>query len=299
LPAWASATRRFHEFLDVVSAARAPEEIQAALVRTAGELSGACRVELTVDRDDTSGAEDSRRQVALWPDAARAMSAAEVEALGYPLALGLWCGDHYQMTLELYARSGSAKRWPTRLVRRLTTLCTVAAAALRGMHAGRRSRRDDHADAPAPVRDATFLNAILPYALSQARRHEEPVTVCCIGIDGLAAVSQSHGAGAVDRAVRRVAEAVAQSLRASDVVARLDDDRIMVVLHNTGPANAAKVAGFVCAAVRLACLPVGGLPGLTAAVGIACFPADATDMPSLLSAADDAMVQASAQRGAE
>src|SRR5262249_55023430 len=63
----------------------------AAWVGLAGELGGPCRVELLLDRDDGRPDPDPRR-LALWPGSAGAMTDAEVEALGYPLCLGLWCG---------------------------------------------------------------------------------------------------------------------------------------------------------------------------------------------------------------
>lgn len=299
LPGWLGGTRRLHEFVDLVAAARDPGRIEEALVALAGAVAGAPRVELTLDRDDASAgagtgtdAPADARPVALWPAAAAAMTAAEVEALGYPLCLGLWCGDHYRMTLQVYARPGRGCRWPARVVLRLTTLCGVAAAGLRGLHAGRRARPEAPVEMTASVRDATFLCAILPYALAQAQRHGEPLTVFCLDVDRRGPLAQAHGADAVDRAVRRVAEAVAATLRGNDVVARLDDDRVVAVLPNTGPADALTVAALVRKSIAGACLPVGTMPALSVSLGVACFPADARETVSLLAAADEAMTLA-------
>jgi diguanylate cyclase (GGDEF)-like protein len=290
---WDGGTRKLHDFADLVAAERDPSKVEAALVATAGELAGACRVELVLDRDD-SRPETEPQLLVVWPETAQAMTPDEIEELGYPLALGLWCGDHYQMSLQLYARPGRGGRLPERVVRRLKTLCSVASAALRGMHAGRRARTAAPSEPPAPVRDATFLCAILPYALSQAQRHCEPVSAFCVAVDRLAELAHTHGPDAVDRAVRRVAEAIARSLRGSDVVARLDDDRILIVLPNTSPRDATNVAEIIRRAVDSACLPVGTLPTLRASMGMASFPDDARDSASLLSAADDAMSRARA-----
>jgi len=290
-PEWIGGSRRLHEFADLVAAARDPAQVEAALVAQAGKTSGASRVELVVDRDD-GGFATPAHLVALWPEGARKMTPAEVEALGYPLCLGLWCGADYRMSLLLYARPGSGGRWPARVVRRLTTLCAVAAAALRGLHAGRRARRESAAATAAAVRDATFLAAILPYALSQADRHGEPLSVLCIEVDRLAELGRLHGLDAADRAVRRVAEAAAHTLRGSDVVARLDDDRVIVMLPNTGPAAARTVVGVVRSAIAAASHPVGGGPDFTASIGVASFPDDAHDSASLLAAADEATTRA-------
>ncbi len=215
-----------------------------------------CSTATTLDLESES------QLLAVWPETAQAMTPDEVEELGYPLALGLWCGDHYQMSLQLYARPGRGGRQPERVMRRLKTLCSVASAALRGLHAGRRARAAAPSEPPAPVRDATFLCASFPYALvlQRNKRHCEPISAFCVAVDRLAELAHTHGPDAVDRAVRRVAEAIARSLRGSDVVARLDDDRILIVLPNTSPRDATKVAEIIRRAVDSACLPVGTLP---------------------------------------
>jgi diguanylate cyclase (GGDEF)-like protein len=181
------------------------------------------------------------------------------------------------------------------MVRRLTTLCAVAAAAERGLHVGRRARLDDRVDAPALIRDATFLNAILPYALAQAQRHRELLSVFCIEIGELGTLCRSHGAEAASDAVQRVAVAIANKLRGSDVVVRLDDDRIIIVLPNTGGPNALDVAKFVRTAILAVCQPFDDLPELSVSLGISCFPIDGRDMYTLLGAADEATGRARAR----
>ena len=112
------------------------------------------------------------------------MTSDEVEALGYPLCLEiLWCGDHYQMTLQVFAKPGQGGRWPRKIVRRLTTLCAMAAAAERGMHVGRRARFEQPAETVRPFATPRSDSVILPYALSQAQRHREPLTVFCLEVD--------------------------------------------------------------------------------------------------------------------
>jgi diguanylate cyclase (GGDEF)-like protein len=282
-----TAARWVHEFADAVTMARDPETLEAVLVRIAGTLADAPRVELWLDRD--TAANSALKRVALWPESGSAMTDAQVEALGYPLCLGLWCGDHYQMSLQVYAPRGQGPRWPRRVVRRLTTLCAMAAAAERGMHVGRRGRLEIPTEKGAAVRDATFLCAVLPYALSQAHRHREPLSLFCIEIDGIGPLSQEHGRERMEAAVNRVAEATARTLRGSDVVTRLDDGRVFVILPNTGVPDAPNVAETVRKAVINACLPVGALPELTFSIGVSCFPEDGGEMTILLATADEAM----------
>lgn len=285
--------RRLHEFADLIESAREPAQVEAALVRFAAALSGACHVELLLDRDGPT--HPGPRRIAVWSEGSRTLTAEQVEGLGYPLSLGLWCGDHYQMTLQVHARAGRRGRWPRPVVRRLTTLCAMAAAAERGLHAGRRAGLEAPTESSAAIRDATFLNAILPYALSQAQRHREPLSVFCLAIDRLSAIQLSHGTAAADAAVRRLAGAVARTLRGSDLVARLDDDRVVVVLPNTGAPDALCVAEVMRSAIAGACLATDRTPELTVSVGVACFPEDAREMAPLLAAADEAMDRARAR----
>jgi diguanylate cyclase (GGDEF)-like protein len=170
----------------------------------------------------------------------------------------------------------------------------MGAAAVRGLHVGQRGRLDAPVEASATVHDATFLNAVLPYALAQAARHCEPLTVLCLEVDALASLGRAHGPLARDRAVGQVADAVARKLRGSDVVARLDDDRVFALLPNAGVPDALKVAGVVRSAIAAACLPTAGLPPLTVSIGVACYPIDAREMLALLHAADEAMERARA-----
>ncbi|MFO0950272.1 MAG: GGDEF domain-containing protein [Isosphaeraceae bacterium] len=139
------------------------------------------------------------------------------------------------------------------------------------------------------MRDATFLAAVLPYALAQAKRHREPLTVMCVEIDGVAALTRSHGPSAVADASRRLAESVAKALRGSDVVTRLDDDRLVVMLPNTGAENALIVAEVVRGAVAETAAPPPVTGPLTASIGTASYPHDGEDMLALLHAADEAM----------
>ena len=56
------------------------------------------------------------------------------------------------------------------------------------------------------LQDATFLNAVLPFALSQARRHREPLSIVCVAIDRLSAIKQLLGKAESDRLVQHVAQ---------------------------------------------------------------------------------------------
>ncbi len=207
--------------------------------------------------------------------------------------------------------TGSLRR---ETVRRLTTLCTVAACALDrlGQHAAWPEQHDpaeasDHAnaemitggalsgkirEAASALHDATFLNAVLPFALSQARRHVEPLSLLCVAIDRLAGIQELLGHGTADHLVRSVAGTVASLIRASDIIARLDDDRIVAVLPRAPGGGALHVAENICQAVAAKGRADCAISNLTVSIGVAAFPAAADNVFSLFDAADEALARA-------
>ena len=87
---------------------------------------------------------------------------------------------------------------------------------------------------PDVVRDATFLNAVLPFALAQSRRYgESRYRSCACRSTGSVRSATCSSATIADRLVSGLASTVSGIVRASDIVAWLDDDRISAI----GPGN--------------------------------------------------------------
>jgi diguanylate cyclase (GGDEF)-like protein len=173
-------------------------------------------------------------------------------------------------------------------VRRLTTLCAMAAAARINLRADRLPdpSKDDM------FRDAPFLRAFLPYALAQARRRHEPLSLFYASVDRLAAIRELHGPEIAAAAVDRVAETMVLALRASDVVARLDDGRLIAVLPCSDHKDAPAIAEAVRAAIASRGAASRTMPVLTASIGVASYPHNALDLVSLNLAASAALTHA-------
>jgi len=147
------------------------------------------------------------------------------------------------------------------------------------------------------LHDATFLNAVLPFALSQAHRHREPLSLVCVAIDRLHGVEELLGRAVADSLVRYVGEMVVPLIRASDIVARLDDDRVIAVLPRSGDDGALRLGEVICQKAAEMRWPVPYQPGMkiTVSVGVATFPNSAQNVQSLFEAADEALVHAQAR----
>jgi diguanylate cyclase (GGDEF)-like protein len=81
-------------------------------------------------------------------------------------------------------------------------------------------------------------------------------------------------------------------IRASDIVARLYDDRVVAVLPRAPRGGALRVAENICRAVAASRPVECNTPNLTVSIGVATFPSCAQDVYSLFDAADEALAQA-------
>ena len=139
------------------------------------------------------------------------------------------------------------------------------------------------------LQDATFLNAVLPFAIGLARRHGESVSLLCVAIDRLGGICELLGKASADRAVDTVGQQIAWMIRTSDIVARIDDDRIIAVMPRACLEDAHRLAQEICRTVESRCARLPGLPALTVSIGVAEFPACAATVYALLDAADHAL----------
>ncbi|WP_295882006.1 GGDEF domain-containing protein [uncultured Thiohalocapsa sp.] len=131
-------------------------------------------------------------------------------------------------------------------------------------------------------------------ALSQherlARRRAEPLSVLMIDIDNLKAINDHHGHETGNRAIRNVAAAIKDCVRANDVVARYGGDEFIVLLPSA-PESAAQNAGERILK-RMADAPVEGSAGhvsVSVSIGLATLPVAAGDVEELLRHADEAL----------
>ena len=88
---------------------------------------------------------------------------------------------------------------------------------------------------------------------------------------------------------------LASQLRSSDIVARIDDERIIILLPRARIQGALYVAQKMCRSVETTSSLLPELPCLTISIGVAEYPASAQNVEGLLDAADAALGQAKDQ----
>ena len=138
-----------------------------------------------------------------------------------------------------------------------------------------------------------FLMEQLGKVLSMARRRKFMVAVLFINLDHFKTVNDSLGHHAGDQLLCDVAERLRQSVRDTDLVARLSGDEFVAVLTDIHtPDDAALVADKLIDTMRSA-FTVGNLPlTMSPSIGISLFPNDDTTVQGLLRCADTAMYHA-------
>jgi diguanylate cyclase (GGDEF)-like protein len=293
-----------HDFAEALSTAMDPSIVATEFVDSARRLTGARRAELIFD---------TATQIASDVNTVDGESQNENSTTdcGPPLMMSVGLGAQRWGVLRLVGIP--RKRWNQEAhgssIRPLRTLCTLAAMAFEGISTSqlfellesdeaedsepfRRAQPQVPPSSSMAIRDATYLHVILPYALAQAHRHREPVSILQAGIDRISAIHEMLGPEQVTRAVNHVGEVMTRRLRASDVVSRMEDDRILAMLPNATSSDACRIAHEIRAAVEERCASLSDLPPLTTSIGVASFPTNARDVDSLLNAADEAMSRA-------
>lgn len=130
--------------------------------------------------------------------------------------------------------------------------------------------------------------------IKRSRRTGQPLAVVLLDLDGLKQINDRHGHLAGSLAIRRVAEALLGSCRATDTAARFGGDEFALVLPETGEAAAWHVARGV--ADRLA--TDAEKPNLSISVGVAVYPGHGETVEALLNAADVALYETKERRKA-
>jgi diguanylate cyclase (GGDEF)-like protein/PAS domain S-box-containing protein len=175
----------------------------------------------------------------------------------------------------------------------------LVAAAIRDMSERHASARHieylAHHDALTGLPNRTVMESRFEQAVADAARSGTHVALMFLDLDSFKTINDSLGHPVGDELLKGVALRLTQFARASDIVSRQGGDEFLIVF--TGLADGADVA---LAANRLvqqfkAPFQVDGHEIATSfSVGVALYPRDGADFPTLLKKADIAMYQAKA-----
>lgn len=283
-----------HLLADYVRQARTSAHVYQLLVEVVAQVAHAERVELL--RFEYPGR--SPRTVASGPVVAEQSAAAASSPpdlgrhwLSLPLALG------NQPWGSLRILMPRRKRLLAHVVRWLTTLATLAAVAEEGLRSRRVAAQTAPSESISGLYEQPVLSALLDHALLQANRRREPLAVVHVELDSSEGDLDPFASTPSAIILQRVAQAILGTLRASDIVGRLDADRFAVVLPAADAESAPAIADAIRKAITEASLTSSSAERLTASVGIACYPRDGETANALHTAAASALACARAVGG--
>ncbi len=137
-----------------------------------------------------------------------------------------------------------------------------------------------------------LFNDRLSHAVEKAKRREQQLALLFIDLDDFKVVNDTLGHAAGDRMLRHAAAAICDAMRDEDTIARLGGDEFVVLIEE---ANTSHIPGSVNRLLDCLKQPlVLDSQEITssASIGIAVYPTDGEDIPTLLKNADTAMNRA-------
>jgi diguanylate cyclase (GGDEF)-like protein len=151
---------------------------------------------------------------------------------------------------------------------------------------GRESAGQEPTDAVTGAGSRALLNERLPLEIERSLAADAPCSVFLFDVDYFKSVNDAYGHARGDEILRQIADRVRYLVRDSDVLFRYGGDEFVLLLPNTPSEAAVETAARLVAEVKGT--PFVGNPPLTVSIslGVATFPADATDAAGLLAAAD-------------
>jgi diguanylate cyclase len=167
--------------------------------------------------------------------------------------------------------------------------------SVRAMRALSQQRRDQSlTDELTGLRNRRYLTNVLDayFAEIDAGITSRSLALLFIDLVRFKELNDTFGHLAGDQLLTQFGPRLSEKLRADDLLVRLGGDEFVVVLADAGPEYAANVAQRLTAALSTPFVLGAVQASLSANIGIAMAPADATDTTSLLWCADIAMYRA-------
>jgi diguanylate cyclase (GGDEF)-like protein len=137
-----------------------------------------------------------------------------------------------------------------------------------------------------------WINDAFMRQIRRCRQDEAPQCLVMVDIDQLGRINERNGYLTGDSALRRIARAIAESLRPQDLIGRFGGDEFAILLPHTSLAEAQMIAGRLCTAVLSAGVSVPpSREALTISCGVVPLKAE-DDMASAFDHAEHALLQA-------
>lgn len=138
----------------------------------------------------------------------------------------------------------------------------------------------------------------LRHSLELAKRNREKVGLLMIGIEGMDAVQEDYGSQVGDQVLKQVGERMSTKVRATDVIARVNDQEFAAILTKVASPKVVNALSVKMADV-IASKPYqvdGYTLKIGASVGASTFPDEGETLETLKSYAEKTLTQAQARK---
>lgn len=161
-------------------------------------------------------------------------------------------------------------------------------------------RENDHRakhDALTGLSNRVGLAAAVDAGLQTGSAHGGELAVLFLDLDNFKSVNDTYGHAAGDRLLKLAADRLRQSLRASDVAARIGGDEFVVLAKGLTGEQAMELSQRLTISISASYdLGDGVRATVGVSVGVALVPEHGADAEALLAVADEALYEAKAQR---
>ncbi len=139
--------------------------------------------------------------------------------------------------------------------------------------------------------NARFLRRCIEEEVERANRYHHPVSVVFIDLDHFKKVNDNHGHSIGSTVLKEVADVLWTIVRNTDRPARYGGDEFVIVMPETDKGGAASLGERIRETIASKAFAArdGVNVRVTASLGLATYPDDATDAKTLLATADQAM----------
>jgi diguanylate cyclase (GGDEF)-like protein len=144
-----------------------------------------------------------------------------------------------------------------------------------------------------------YFQERLEEEVARSQRHNRPVSLLMVDLDGFKRFNDTFGHPAGDRALRLTGDTLLRMVRHMDIVARLGGDEFVVILPETGPERALQIAERIRQEIAEIKPPdaeprPGKAERLSVSIGIASYTVQDESAEAILEHADQALYRAKA-----
>lgn len=154
-----------------------------------------------------------------------------------------------------------------------------------------------HHDALTGLPNRLLLAERILGSLSEAKKNEKLVAICCLDLDGFKRINDSYGHERGDKVLVEVALRLLQIVGAGDTVARPGGDEFVLLIPEIS--NITELEALLSRVLKCLSKPYtlqGVSIDLSASIGVAIYPLDESEADTLLRHADQAMYEAKRDR---